>query len=229
MTLRTLLGRGFAWIGRGLDALRLFIGRLFVFLLLLVVLAALFSGPSAVPVPQGGLLVLDPRGAIVEQPGLLDAQSLLLGNSEGTATPLRDVLESLELAVTDSRIQGVVLDLKALTAASPVALESIGAALQRVRDSGKSLIAHGDSFSQAQYFLASHADTIYLHPMGQLILPGYGGSQLFFASALERLGVKVHVFRVGTHKAAVEPFTLSAMSDLSRDNLQQLVDELWQR
>jgi len=229
MTLRTLLGRGFAWIGRGLDALRLFIGRLFVFLLLLVVLAALFSGPSAVPVPQGGLLVLDPRGAIVEQPGLLDAQSLLLGNSEGTATPLRDVLESLELAVTDSRIQGVVLDLKALTAASPVALESIAAALQRVRDSGKSLIAHGDSFSQAQYFLASHADTIYLHPMGQLILPGYGGSQLFFASALERLGVKVHVFRVGTHKAAVEPFTLSAMSDLSRDNLQQLVDELWQR
>jgi protease-4 len=229
MSQPSLLRRVFGWFGRGLDALRVFVGRLVFLMLLLVLLGALFSGPDAVTVPEGGLLVLNPRGAIVEQPALLDPQSLLLGSSEVTATPLRDVLDALERAVSDARIVGVVLDLDELTAATPTALESIGAALEQVRESGKSLIAHGDYFSQAQYFLASHADTVYLHPMGQLMLPGYGGSQLFFASALERLGIQVHVFRVGTHKAAVEPFTLDAMSELSRANMQQLVDELWQR
>ncbi len=229
MSQPSLLRRVLGWFGRGLDALRVFFGRLVFLLLLLVLLGALFSGPATVTVPEGGLLVLNPRGAIVEQPALLDPQSLLLGSSEVTATPLRDVLDALERAAADARIVGVVLDLDELTSATPVALESIGLALERVRESGKSLIAHGDYFSQAQYFLASHADTVYLHPMGQLMLPGYGGSQLFFASALERLGIQVHVFRVGTHKAAVEPFTLDAMSELSRANMQQLVDELWQR
>jgi protease-4 len=174
-------------------------------------------------------VILNPKGAIVEQPGLLDAQSLLLGSSEVTATPLRDVLDALDRAATDSRIRGVVLDLTELTAVSPASLETIGAALERYRGSGKALIAHGDYYSQAQYFLASWADTIYLHPMGQLMLPGYGGSQLYFASLLEKLGINVHIFRVGTHKAAVEPFSLDGMSDLSRANMQQLVDELWER
>ena len=225
MSLRSLTGRFFGFLGRGLDALRVFFGRLFFLLFLVVLLALLFSGPSAVQVPDDGLVILDPKGAIVEQPGLLDAQSLLLGSAEVTATPLRDVLESLRRAAGDPRIRGVVLDLTELTAASPAALETIGAALEQFRASEKALIAHGDYFSQPQYFLASYADTVYLHPMGQLMLPGYGGSQLFFASLLQKLGIKVHIFRVGTHKAAVEPFSLDGMSDLSRAHMQQLVDE----
>jgi len=229
MSLRSVTGRLFGFFGRVLDALRVFFGRLFFLLFLLVVLSFVFSGPGGVQVPEDGLVILDPRGAIVEQPALLDAQSLLLGSAEVSATPLRDVLDALERATTDSRIRGVVLDLTELTAVSPASLETIGAALERFRESGKSLIAHGDYYSQAQYFLASWADTVYLHPMGQLMLPGYGGSQLYFASLLEWLGINVHIFRVGTHKAAVEPFSLDAMSDLSRANMQQLVDELWER
>jgi protease-4 len=229
MSLRSLTGRFFGFIGRVLDALRVFIGRLFFLLFLIVLLLLVFSGPAGMQVPKDGLVILDPKGAIVEQPGLLDPQSLLLGSAEVTATPLRDVLDALERAATDSRIRGVVLDLTELTAVSPSVLETIGAALERYRESGKSLIAHGDYYSQAQYFLASWADTVYLHPMGQLMLPGYGGSQLYFASLLEKLGINVHIFRVGTHKAAVEPFSLDGMSDLSRANMQQLVDELWAR
>jgi protease-4 len=229
MSLRSLPGRFFGFLGRVLDALRVFIGRLFFLLFLIVLLSLVFSAPAGVQVPEDGLVILNPKGAIVEQPGLLDAQSLLLGSSEVTATPLRDVLDALDRAATDSRIRGVVLDLTELTAVSPASLETIGAALERYRGSGKALIAHGDYYSQAQYFLASWADTIYLHPMGQLMLPGYGGSQLYFASLLEKLGINVHIFRVGTHKAAVEPFSLDGMSDLSRANMQQLVDELWER
>ena len=229
MSLRSLTGRFFRLLGRILDALRVFFGRLFFLLFLIVLLSLLFSGPARVQVPEDGLVILDPKGAIVEQPGLLDPQSLLLGSAEVTATPLRDVLDTLEHAATDPRIRGVVLDLTELTAVAPAVLETLGAALERYRESGKSLIAHGDYYSQAQYFLASWADTVYLHPMGQLMLPGYGGSQLYFASLLEKLGINVHIFRVGTHKAAVEPFSLDGMSDLSRANMQQLVDELWER
>jgi len=229
MSLRSVTGRLFGFLGRALDALRVFFGRLVFLLLLLVVFGVLFGGPGGVQVPEDGLVILDPRGAIVEQPGLLDAQSLLLGSAEVTATPLRDVLGALERAATDTRIRGVVLDLTELTSVSAASLETLGAALERFRESGKSLIAHGDYYSQAQYFLASWADTVYLHPMGQLMLPGYGGSQLYFASLLERLGINVHIFRVGTHKAAVEPFSLDGMSDLSRANMQHLVDELWER
>lgn len=229
MSLRSLPGRFFGFLGRVLDALRVFIGRLFFLLFLIVLLSLVFSAPAGVQVPEDGLVILNPKGAIVEQPGLLDAQSLLLGSAEVTATPLRDVLDALDRAATDSRIRGVVLDLTELTAVSPASLETIGAALERYRGSGKALIAHGDYYSQAHYFLASWADTIYLHPMGQLMLPGYGGSQLYFASLLEKLGINVHIFRVGTHKAAVEPFSLDGMSDLSRANMQQLVDELWER
>ncbi len=133
MSLRSLTGRFFGFIGRVLDALRVFIGRLFFLLFLIVLLLLVFSGPAGMQVPEDGLVILDPKGAIVEQPGLLDPQSLLLGSAEVTATPLRDVLDALERAATDSRIRGVVLDLTELTAVSPSVLETIGAALERYR------------------------------------------------------------------------------------------------
>ena len=94
---------------------------------------------------------------------------------------------------------------------------------------GKALVAHGNFFTQGQYYLASYAETVYMHPMGQLVLQGYGGSQLYYAELLDKLGVKVHIFRVGTHKAAVEPYSLTGMSEESLENNQTLVDELWQR
>src|SRR5690606_18131756 len=143
------------------------------------------------------------------------------------STSVRDIVEALQRAGSDERIKAVVLDLTEMGSASPVVLEAIGAALDEFKASSKPLLAYGNYYSQPQYLLASYADTVYLHPMGQLLLPGFGGSQLFFADLLDRLGVNVHIFRVGTHKAAVEPFMLNSMSEESRSNNQQLADELW--
>lgn len=229
MSQRSFIGRIFRFIGRSIDVVRIFLGRLVFVLILIVILRLLFSGPSTIVVPNNSLVILAPRGAIVEQSGLIVATDLLLGSGEFMGTPLQDVLDTLERAEQDARVRGVILNLEELTAVSPANLERIGRALEEFKTSGKALIAHAQFYTQAQYYLASYADSVYMHPMGQLMLPGYGGSQLYFSELLGKLGVTMHIFRVGTHKAAVEPFTLNAMSDASRQNNQQLIDELWQR
>lgn len=223
------IGRFFRLLGRTIDTLRTFIGRLLFVLVLVVVLLLLFGGPTPLQVPDGGLVVINPRGPVVEQPGEVDPATLLLGSGELATTPVRDITDTLKRAAEDERIAGVVLNLGEMTSISPANLETVGAALQAFKASGKSLIAHGDYYDQAQYLLASYADTVFLHPMGQVLLPGYGGSQLFYNELLDKLGVNVHIFRVGTYKAAVEPFERNNMSEESRANSQQLVDELWQR
>lgn len=229
MSQRSFIGRIFNFIGRGIDAVRTFLGRLIFVLIAVVVLGWIFSGPSAIDVPRNSLVLLAPQGAIVEQPSLMSASDLLLGSGEFIDTPLQDILDTLERAQNDERIRGVVLDLNEMSGVSPANLERIGRALDSYKVSGKALIAHGQFYTQAQYYLASYADSVYLHPMGQLMLQGYGGSQLYFSELLEKLGVTMHIFRVGTHKAAVEPYTLMGMSPESRQNNQQLVDELWRR
>ena len=229
MSQPSLLGRFFRILGRSIDALRTFLGRLLFVFFLIIVVILLFGGPTPLQVPDGGLVVINPRGPVGEQPGEVDPATLLLGSGELNTTPLRDITETLKRAAEDERITGVVLNLGEMTSISPANLETLGAALQSFKESGKSLIAHGDYYDQAQYLLASYADTVFLHPMGQVLLPGYGGSQLFYNELLDKLGVNVHIFRVGTYKAAVEPFERNNMSDESRANSQQLVDELWQR
>lgn len=222
------MSRFFHFIGRVFDFLIKLTGRLLFLLLLVGVIFLVVSSPDPLQVPDDGLVVINPRGAIVEQSGLVAPGSLLMGATDVNSTSVRDIVEALQLAAADNRINGAILDLTEMGQASPAILEAIGAALDEFKATDKTLLAYSAYYSQPQYLLASYADTVYLHPMGQVLLPGYGGSQLFFADLLDRLGVNVHIFRVGTHKAAVEPFMLNGMSEESRSNNQQLADELWQ-
>jgi len=222
------MSRFFHFIGRVFDFLIKLTSRLLFLLLLVGVIFLVVSSPDPLQVPDDGLVVINPRGAIVEQSGLVAPGSLLMGATDVNSTSVRDIVEALQLAAADDRINGAILDLTEMGQASPAILEAIGAALDEFKATDKTLLAYSAYYSQPQYLLASYADTVYLHPMGQVLLPGYGGSQLFFADLLDRLGVNVHIFRVGTHKAAVEPFMLNGMSEESRSNNQQLADELWQ-
>ncbi len=227
MATPSLFRRFFAAIGRIIDVIRVVLGRLLFLLILGIILLLIFSGPGAVRVPESGALILSPTGAIVEQLPLGDPVSVLLGAGAVSVTLLKDVTDALDRATADNRISTLVLDLEELESVNPANLETIGAALQRFKASGKPILAHGGFYNQPQYALASYADTISIHPLGNLLLPGYGGNQLFFSGLLERLRITVHVFRVGTHKAAAEPFMRDSFSDEARENNQQLVDELW--
>jgi protease IV len=217
----------FARLGRVLGVIRSVIANVFTLLLIVLILVLVFGGPRPVEVPDGGALVLQPRGAIVEQRTQPTPIAQLSGAGIGAETLLRDILDALKFAAADQRIRSVVMDLSETSSVNPAHLEAIGLALARFREAGKEAHAIGYAYTQPQYGLASHADAVYLHPMGQVVLPGYGGNMLFFQGLIERLKVNIHVFRVGDYKSAIEPYTRRDLSPESRDNMQALIDDLW--
>lgn len=219
----------FSLLGRIIDALRIFIGRLLFVLLLVIVVVVIFSGPSQLQVPAESALVLAPAGVVSEQQPALSPFDLIVGSSLPPGSILQEMTAALERASTDDRIKALVIDTRELLAISPAQLETLGNALTEFRESGKPVYAFGESFNQQQYALASYADSIMLHPMGNVLLDGFGGSQLYFRDLLERLNVTVHIFRVGEFKSASEPFTRMDMSEESRTDTQALVNALWGR
>jgi protease-4 len=215
-------------IGNAIGALRRFTGNL-LFVLLLVALAVVVLGSLSGPdIPRGAALVIDPRGALVEQRTMPDSFARwLLPGGAGVESDLESVLRAIREGATDDRIAMLVIELNELASLSSVQAAEIGAAISTFRATGKEVVAYGYFFGQAHYLAASFADAVYLHPSGQLILPGYGASQPYLAGLFEKLGVNVHVFRVGEFKDAVEPFIEDRMSARSREANQALVDALW--
>lgn len=229
MAKRSLPRRFFGGVGRGIDVLSTWLGRLFFLLVLGVILFVLFAGPGPVRVPDTAALVVAPTGAIVEERDTPAIGAALLAGPTARNTVLQDLLDAIDRAVDDDRIASLVLHLDDMVAISPAQMEAVGEALQRFRDTGKPVYAYGDYYSQGQYALAAWADSITLNPLGNVILQGYGGNQLFFAELLDRLSVNVHVFRVGEFKSASEPYTRMDLSEEARADNQSLVDALWQR
>ena len=99
--------------------------------------------------------------------------------------------------------------------------------MKSFRESGKKVIAYGTGYGRDSYYVAAHADEIYLDPMGLVVLEGYERYRNYYKSALDKLGIDVNVFRVGTFKSAVEPWIRDDMSSEDRVASQAFVDSLW--
>jgi len=175
------------------------------------------------------VLILDINGRIVEQytAGAREAAiAQALGRKE-PETQLRDILDVLAAAAQDPQIKSVLLMLDDLEGAGLASLREVGAAIDRFRESGKAVVAWGSSFDQRQYALAAHADEIYLHPMGNVLLKGLGGYRFYYGDAVEKLGVKVHVFKVGTFKSFPEPFVRNSPSPEALADEAYWLDNAW--
>ncbi len=223
-TFRRLL-RG---LGRGITAFReFFINAMFV-IFLLVLVGVLLADPNHVDIPDTVALVIAPKGTVVEQSTRNASVTDLFGAEDlSNEAILRNIVTALKRSRDDARVQLVVLRLGDLTGVSPAHLEAIGLALAETREAGKEIIATGDFYTQSQYYLASFADAVYMHPMGQIGLSGLGIFQNYYRELLDKLKIKVHVFRAGTYKAAVEPYMLTAMSEEARENNRELLSVLW--
>lgn len=211
-------------ISRAFGLARSFTANVLFLLFLVLVLGSLLT--RAPGVPDRAALVIAPTGTLVEQTTQVAPLNRLLGDQAGE-TRLRDIIQALNQAEEDPRIPVIVLNLNNLTGASFAHLEAIGSAIDAVKAAGKEVVAVNDFYTQGQYYLASFADQVYMNPMGQVLLTGYGATVPYFKELLDRLKVHVHVFRVGTYKDAVEPFTETGMSPASREANQQLLDTLW--
>ncbi|PCJ62621.1 MAG: signal peptide peptidase SppA [Planctomycetota bacterium] len=140
---------------------------------------------------------------------------------------LHEVLKCIALAKENPKIKGIVLDIQGLRPSGISKLQVINKALIDFKSSGKKIIAIGDMYSQEQYFLASTADEILLHPMGGIELSGFGRYRSYYKSFLDKLKIKVHIFRVGTFKSALEPFFRDSMSDAAKESNLGWLNILW--
>ena len=214
----------------GLDGLRRFLVNVLFFGLLAGLVIASFGGKPKVP--DGAALMLKPRGTIVEQLSPVDPVERFLSSNTGAGaaaseTLLKDLVDALRLAKDDARIKAVYLDTNDMSGAGFTKLRDLRDALADFKKSGKKVIAYGDAFMQAPYYLAAQADEVYLHPEGMVLITGYGGFRQYYKEGLDKFGVEMHVFRVGEYKSAVEPYLRNDMSKEAREMSLDTYGDLW--
>ncbi|WP_417655782.1 signal peptide peptidase SppA [Pseudidiomarina aestuarii] len=227
--IRNVFGKLFGFI----NGIRKVIVNLVFFIVLFVFVGFLMSGEETIEVPTDGILVLNLNGYIVEEETYVDPVDEFFNQALGSGPSipevlLSDVIDSIEQAASDERISGIYLNLSSFMGAGMNKLELIGNALSEFRDSGKPIYTYGDYFSQPQYYLAAHADAIYLNPLGGMMFDGMGGNNLYYKDLLDKLKVSTHVFKVGDYKSAVEPYIRNDMSDEAKEANGQLYGELWE-
>ena len=215
--------RGF-W--QGLSVCRVIIGNL-VFLALIILFLSLFFYGDKKDIPDEAALILSPQGDIVIQKTETMLSSRLMGEASREETLLKDIIDVIDHAKDDQRVKALVLDLQDMGSAASSKLADIGQALLRFKTGGKPIYAAGDYYGQQQYYLAAHADHLYLHPMGGVALTGFGIYRNYFKSALEKLMIQFHVFRVGTYKSALEPFLRDDMSEYAKEANLSWLSVLW--
>lgn len=227
---RGLLVRMLMFVWHAVDFSRRFVVNL-IFLLLVLLVAAAILGPQPIVHPRTAL-VLELNGNLVEQ-YRSDPSSRALARALGEEAPevqLRDVLRAIAAAKTDSRIERIVLRADSLSGAGMASLREVADALRDFRAAGKEIIAYGDNFDQRQYLLAAQANEVYLHPSGSIMLEGLARYQPYFREGLQdKLGVEVHLFRVGEYKSAAEPFILDGPSPEAQEADLFWMNDIWQR
>ncbi|WP_074013187.1 signal peptide peptidase SppA [Candidatus Sodalis sp. SoCistrobi] len=233
-TLWRIISGPFKWCWRLLNFIREFILNVFLVVLIIVVVGIYLQMRHTPPTLAKGALVMDLTGTVVDKPAMnnkfrqLGRELLGASSNQLQENSLFDVVDTIRQAKNDANITGLVLSLKDFAGADQASLEYIGKALREFRDSGKPIYAVGDSYSQAQYFLASYANKIYLTPQGAVDLHGIATNNLYYKTLIDKLKVNSHIFRVGTYKSAVEPFLRDNMSDDAREADSRWVGQLWQ-
>ncbi|CAM4223728.1 signal peptide peptidase SppA [Pseudoalteromonas ostreae] len=210
---------------------RLVLNFLFVLLVILFIVS-IASDDNEINVADTSVLRLNLNGPIVEEKVYVDPIEAAINdatqsNDEPAEILLDDIIEVIDQATEDKRISVILLDLQKMPSAHLNKLKQITQALERFKASGKKVIASGYYYSQAQYYLAAHADEISMHPYGGVEIQGFGMYPLYFKDALEKLGITQHIFRVGTFKSAVEPFIRNDMSDAAKEANNVWLGALW--
>ena len=224
----SIIRRIFSFIGKFFKAIRTIIGIVFIGLLIIAIVG--MFGDHLPPIPEKGALYLAPTGILVDQQSYVYPIDTLLADQAMTnpETLVRDVIDAINTAAVDDRITHLIIATDYLEAGGIAKLDEISNALINFKATEKPIIAVADNFNQSQYYLAAHADHILLNPMGSVLITGFGAYGNYFGDALEKLKIKVNVFRAGEYKSAAEPFIRNDMSPQAREERTDVVDRLWQ-
>jgi protease-4 len=198
-----------------------------VLLFMLMFFGLLYAGLSAKPAAiRDGVLAMDLDGVLVEQASRPDPFATFAGAGNITREfELRDLIAALDTAKDDSRVKAIALDLDGFLGGGQPAISALGEKIREVKKD-KPVIAFATGYTADRYQIAAHASEIWMPAMGVMAIAGPGGNNLYFKGLLDKLGVTANVYRVGTYKAAVEPFTRNDMSPEARENAQALAGAL---
>ena len=223
------IGRGLRGAWRWLDATRRALLNLLLLLLLGALLWALLR-PNAPALHDKTALVLGISGTLVEQRTAVNLREQVLGQARGQGseqTRLRDVLAVLDAAAKDNKISHALLMLDGFSGAGLPTLREVASAIERFKASGKPVYAWGSDYDQRQYFLAAHATEVWLHPMGSVLVEGFGRHRTYYKDLFDKVGISVNVLRAGKYKNAAETYAANAPSAETLESDGALWGTLW--
>jgi len=139
---------------------------------------------------------------------------------------IEDIRTAISTAKSDPNIKSIFIEAKEVEMA-PASAEEIRQALSDFKESGKPVIAYAGSYTQNAYYIASVADKVIINPQGMLNLKGLAAERTFYKNTLDKVGVEMQIFKVGSYKSAVEPFMQTSMSDASREQTTEYLQEIW--
>lgn len=209
-----------------LTAIWISAGLMFVlFFVFIGVVAAMGDTESKVEIKKHSILHVKLSGELIERPVASNFWEEVYGLGNSTVA-LSEVNDAIRNAANDKKIECMFLDLDGSVGGIAMRTDIVDA-IREFKKSGKKVIAYADSYSQGDYYFASLADEIYVNPVGAVDIHGLSTQNLFFKGALDKLGVKMQIVKVGTYKSAVEPYILTEMSEANREQTSLFLNNIW--
>lgn len=198
-----------------------------MFVCFLTMLAGMMTmGEVTKPIEKGSVLHIKLSGTLDERPVKATPLAAIIGEDEEASMGLDQIKASLRVAAENDDIAGVYLEGGTL-GADYATIQELHEALLQFKKSGKFIVSYADQYTQGSYYLCSVADKVLINPEGLIDWHGIASQPIFFTELLEKLGVKVQVFKVGTYKSAVEPYILTEMSEANREQVTSFITDIW--
>lgn len=199
------------------------LGCISLFVLFGLIATISVGSSQDLPIDDNAILKID-VGSLSEV--VVSSNLLSYASQKDDDVSLTDAVAAIKKAKDNDKIKGIYLNMPGISAG----LASIGVLRKAIEDfkaNGKFVLAYADTYTQKGYYLASVADKVYLHPQGAVELNGIASQTMFYKDALQKLGVEMMIFKVGTYKGAVEPFMLDKLSEPNRKQIEEYANGLW--
>lgn len=196
------------------------------FVSMLVVFGMASSAESETQVNDNSVMTLNLNGVVNERSSASTPFDFLLSQADMQSYGLDDILASIKKAKENDKIKGIYLQCNVISTGW-ASLQAIRDALVDFKESGKFIVAYADNYMQGSYYIASVADKVVLNPSGGVDWRGLAAGATYYKDLLDKLGVEMQVFKVGTYKSAVEPFLTNEMSDANREQLTEFLQSIW--
>ncbi|MBR0272549.1 MAG: signal peptide peptidase SppA [Bacteroidaceae bacterium] len=178
-------------------------------------------------VRKGSVLRINLNSAIEERAEEENPLAMFMGEEYETIG-LDQLLTAVSEAASNEKVAGIYMEVgSGFGGATPAMLQELRQALLKYKESGKWIYAYGDIYSEQAYYLASVADKVVVNPKGIVDWHGLASVPMFFTDLMQKMGVKMQVFKVGTFKSAVEPFINTEMSEANREQVNSYLTSIW--